>query len=46
MEELLTECCILVTELLQKLRDEGKITEKEYQNEVRLKMDFLTQNGK
>lgn len=37
----LTECCVLMIKLLDKLLAAGKITQEEYEEHVRLKKEYL-----
>ena len=41
MEKELNECCSLMIKLLDRLLEQGKITEKEHEKHVTLKKEFL-----
>jgi len=46
MEKLLTECCTLMIRLLDKLLEQGSITEEEYSKHIALKKKFLEEYEK
>jgi len=45
MKKELIECCSLMIKLLDKLLEQGKITEEEYQKHILLKKEFLERSA-
>ena len=43
MENELFECCEMMLQLLKQLKDSGQITEEEYVNHIKLKLEFLNE---
>ena len=42
MEEILKEVCINMIKLLGELKDLNKISQQEYENHIRMKVEFLS----
>ncbi len=45
MEELIVDCCIKFLKLAENCKESGKITQEQYNDMVRSKIEFLSNHG-